>query len=164
MKNPDEASLRLLVAELDKDVRDLAQLQEENRRAEMRIREGSTDSLDIAALAYTIHNLYCLMENYFLRIAKTFENNVGGDTWHRDLVRRMTIEVDGVRPALLDDETAAKIDELRAFRHVFRNVYQAPLRAERVRELQAAVPAIVEAFRRSHLVFVEKIRIIFTLT
>ncbi len=60
------------------------------------------------------------MENYFLRVAKTFENHVDGDPWHRDLVRRMSIEVEGIRPTLRNDETGIAVDELRAFLHVFR--------------------------------------------
>jgi hypothetical protein len=45
-----------------------------NARAAERIREGSTDTLDYSALGYTIHNIYGLIENACLRIAKFFEN------------------------------------------------------------------------------------------
>ncbi len=64
----------------------------ENARAWKRILAGATDSLDYAALAYTLHNVYCLLENYLLRIAKFFENNLDPETWHRDLVRRMAVD------------------------------------------------------------------------
>lgn len=51
------------------------------------------DEFDYIALAYTIVNLYNLMENYFSRIAKCFENNVDKLIWHKDLLRRMTLDV-----------------------------------------------------------------------
>jgi len=98
------------------------------------------------------------MENYFLRVDKTFENHIEQDSWHRDLVRRMTIEVEGIRPALLDEAAAAAIDELRAFRHIFRNVYQTELNSQKVMELQKGMSGTLEAFQKSHKVFVSKIR------
>jgi hypothetical protein len=157
--NDDEMNgIRILIGDLGKDMRTMEGLVAENRRAQDRIEAGARESLDYAALAYTIHNVYCLMENYFLRVAKTFENHVDGDAWHKDLVRRMSIEVPGIRPAMLDDETAAGIDELRAFRHVFRNVYQNPLKPKKVLELQEDVPGTVAAFTRQSVEFISKIQ------
>lgn len=160
MKKNEEGGLRVLIGELEKDRQTLDTLIAENKRAQARIQSGARDSLDYAALAYTIHNIYCLLENYFLRVAKAFENHIDQDAWHRDLVRRMTIEVEGIRPALLDDETARRIDELRAFRHIFRNVYQTELKSEKVMELERILPATMEAFFRCHETFIGRIRAI----
>lgn len=160
MRKNEEDGLRVLVGELEKDMRTLKALVAENGRAEARIQSGARDSLDYAALAYTIHNIYCLLENYFLRVAKTFENHIDQDSWHRDLVSRMAIEVEGIRPALLDDATALRIDELRGFRHIFRNVYQTELKSEKVMELQRGLQATVDAFMQCHRVFIGKIRAI----
>jgi hypothetical protein len=139
-------------------MRTLDGFEAENRRALARIEAGANDRFDHAVLAYTIHNIYCLMENYFLRVAKTFENHVEGDAWHKDLVRRMSIEIDGMRPALLDDETAFRVDELRSFRHVFRNVYMSPLNSGKVLELQKKVPSTRESFHHRSTEFIEKLR------
>lgn len=158
MRKNEEDGLRVLVGELERDMRTLRALVAENGRAEARIQSGAKDSLDYAALAYTIHNIYCLLENYFLRVAKAFENHVDQDSWHRDLVRRMAIEVEGVRPALLDDATAVRIDELRAFRHIFRSVYQTELKAGKVMEVQAGLPSTLDAFQQSHEQFVARLR------
>ena len=147
-----------LDAELDKDMRSLKPLLEENSQAALRIAAGAKGSLDYAALGYTIHNIYCLMENYFLRIAKTFENNIEGESWHRDLVRRMTLDIEGLRPAFLDDTTALAIDELRSFRHVFRNAYQGGLKGAKVAELQQTLPETLEAFAQRHEIFIKKLR------
>jgi hypothetical protein len=155
---PQKKDYEALIAELSKDREILDALQEENLRAWRRIQEGANDSLDIAALAYTLHNIYCLLENYFLRVAKFFENALDPDTWHRDLVRRMALEIRGVRPALLDDSLAARIDELRAFRQVFRNVYQTSLDPERVRALQGRLRDLTEGFAAAHERFLKLIR------
>ena len=71
-----EGVLLRLISELDQDLDLLAELAEQNTRATARIRSGATEDLDYAALGYSIHNLHSLLENYALRIAKTFENEI----------------------------------------------------------------------------------------
>ena len=155
---PRKSDFDVLIAELSKDRSVLDALVQENARAWGRIVGGASDSLDFAALAYTIHNVYCLFENYFLRIAKFFENSLDEQTWHRDLVRRMALEIPGVRPAFMDDTLARDVDELRAFRHVFRNLYQTSLNSERVRSLQTMLERTVRRFVDAHTAFIQKIR------
>jgi hypothetical protein len=159
MNDEGGSGIRVLLGDLDKDLRILEGLVAENERAMARIEAGAKDRFDYVVLAYTIHNIYCLMENYFLRVAKTFENHVEGDAWHRDLVRRMSIAVEGIRPALLDDETALAIDELRAFRHVFRNVYMSPLIPRKVLEVQGILRATLDAFEARSAEFIAKLRL-----
>ena len=76
----------------------------------------------------------------------------------RELVDRMTLEIDGVRPRLLDRTLAREIHELRAFRHVFRNIYGSRLDPERMRILQVRVPASITAFRAAHAEFTGALR------
>ncbi|MDY7040304.1 MAG: hypothetical protein SVX38_05535 [Chloroflexota bacterium] len=52
--------------------------------------------------------------------------------WHADLLRRMTLNVEGIRPRLLSEEAYDCLDELRRFRHLFRSAYQLRLDAERL--------------------------------
>ena len=113
---------------------------------------------DWAALGYTLHNLYNALENYFLRVAKFFENSLGTPTWHRDLVDRMTLAIPGVRPALLPEATRPAVHELRAFRHVFRSLYDQSLDPGRVQSANEAAPRVVEAMREAHPAFVAKLR------
>ncbi len=149
-----ETGLLRLKGQLNEDIAELARLELTNHCAQERIDTGAIDELDWAALGYTIHNIYCLMENYFLRIATFFENQLDEDTWHRSLVERMTTEVPGIRPRFMDRETGNSIDELRAFRHVFRNRYQGALDAERLALLQSRVLGLLGEFRNAHFKFV----------
>ncbi len=84
-----KADFDRLIAELEADARDVRGLIIENSRAMARIGQGAVDSLDWAALGYTIHNLYGVIENYCLRIAKFFENWLSQDACHKELLRRM---------------------------------------------------------------------------
>jgi hypothetical protein len=157
---PERKDYETLIADLSKDRTILGSLMQENARAWKRIHEGADDSLDYAALGYTLHNIYCLFENYFLRVAKFFENNLDQEAWHRDLVRRMTLEIRGIRPAFMDDSLARDLDELRAFRHVFRNLYQTSLKPERIRGVQALLAGTIDRFVKAHDEFIRKIRAI----
>ena len=154
----EKARVATLIAELNADVEGLGDLAETNLRADGRIRHGATDELDWAALGYTIHNIYNALESYFLRISRFFENDLPPSTWHRELVERMTIEIEGLRPRLLDSSLAQDIHELRAFRHVFRNIYGTRLDPERTRIVQNRVPSALTAFRRAHVRFVTELR------
>ena len=135
-----------LIAELELDRAQLIPVADSNRRAAQRLENGATEDLDYAALGYTLHNLYGVMENACWRIAKFFENGLSSSNWHRELLDRMLLSIPGLRPALLTKDQYDLIDELRAFRHVFRNMYSRPLDTERLLLLQGKVPKIVQGF------------------
>ncbi|MFW5796834.1 MAG: hypothetical protein ACOCV0_06505 [Alkalispirochaeta sp.] len=116
--NGSATDYRRLLAELQTDVRDLQAVVSENERAAGRIAAGADDPLDWAALGHTIHNVYGVIENYCLRVARFFENGLDRDSRHKELLRRMTMEIETVRPALLNEATYLLVDELRSFRHL----------------------------------------------
>jgi hypothetical protein len=155
-----KTDLLRLVAELDSDISLLDDLTQKNKIAWQRIERGSVEELDWAALGYTIHNIYNLLEGYFLRISKFFENALDPVTWHRDLIQHMMLDIERVRPALLDRELAGRIDELRSFRHVFRNIYQSVLDPKRVELVQQSLDTTLSGFKKAHNEFLEKIKTI----
>ena len=72
----DMVVLEKLNAELQLDIERLAELCTTNERAARRVAVGNPDELEYAALGYTIHNIFNLIENYATRIARTFENAI----------------------------------------------------------------------------------------
>jgi len=146
--------LKTLKAELLDDMRLLDELEGKYRLIHAKLASITPDEFDYVGLAYTIVNLYSLMENYFLRIAKCFENNVDALNWHRDLIRRMSLEIEGVRPAVLATEDVLPIDELRAFRHVFKPIYQSELDRQKLDIVDSRTPRAVAAFRSAHARFI----------
>ena len=89
----------------------------------------------IESVAYQLHNVYNAVEYLMEIVAKAFENNVSDlSRWHTQLLDRMSLEIKGVRPALLKGETNALLHELRAFRHFFRHAYGVPLDFIRVEQ------------------------------
>jgi hypothetical protein len=135
-----------LMGELALDCAQLAEQRSSNERALARIEAGSQDSLDYAALGYTIHNIYGLIENACLRIAKFFENGLPREAWHRELLDRMLVDIQNVRPRFFTRDAYLLIDDLRAFRHVFRNLYNRDLDADKLLLIQKKVPRAISAF------------------
>jgi len=84
-----------------------------------RIGKTTTTAVAVAGL---IENSYTAVETVLFRIAQNFGNNLDASRWHTDLLRRMTIPVPNVRPAVVGEATYAKLDELMRFRH-FKRYY-----------------------------------------
>ncbi len=138
-----------LRAELMFDTEQIETLYSSNQKAAERIKAGAVDYLDYAALGYTIHNLFSLMENGCFRIAKFFENNLSENAWHKELLDRMRLNIQGVRPAFLDEKTYYHLNDLRAFRHLFRNLYARPIDADKILLIQKKVPETIKGFKEA---------------
>lgn len=118
----------LLKASIDADIREIETLY--GRLAQHSDNLATPEQAILAG--YYLHNLYNAFENVCLNVAKAFENQIDGEQWHAALLKRMTLDVEGLRPRLLGDETYRCLDELRRFRHVFRKAYTIELDPQRV--------------------------------
>ena len=84
-------------------------------------------------VAYHLHNLYSAFESIFQRIARLFGNRLDDQAgWHADLLARMRLDVEGLRPRVISGATYDCLDELRRFRHLFRSGYRLHLDPERL--------------------------------
>ena len=68
--------------------------------------------------------VYRSMETIFVRISQSFENNLDPARWHNDLLQKMTLEIEGVRPAAVSEETYSPLFELLKFRHFKRYYFE----------------------------------------
>lgn len=75
-------------------------------------------------ISQALSNYYTCLETVFLRISRFFENSLPPERWHRELLERMTIQIDGVRLAVIDDETKSALMELLKFRHFSRYYFE----------------------------------------
>lgn len=102
----------------------------------------ATDKEKTSHLAYLLHNLYCALEELFQEVAKTFENRIEDPSrFHRELLKRMRLEIPNIRPKLLSEGCCFILDEMRGFRHVFRHSYDYELSPARVEDLKNRVVA-----------------------
>jgi hypothetical protein len=145
-----------LLQELDGDVAELAKVADRNRRAWDRIRSGAIDPIDWGALGFTIHTAYGVIENYFVRISKFFENGLPSSAWHKALVDKMSLDIPGLRPAPLTSASDREaVLEVLKFRHRIRNLYGGDLDPAKTEAVQGVAmglfgrfPAIHAAYRR----------------
>lgn len=112
----------------------------------------------LESLAYQLHNLYSAFEDLFLIVAKYFENTIEDQSrYHIELLRRMVIDIEGVRPPLLKQQTMNWLDELRAFRHVFRHAYSYDLDKNKLQFVIEATEKIKICYKDDVDRFLEKL-------
>ena len=75
-------SFLTLIAELEGAYQEFGRAMAQNRRAGERIQNGADDPIDWGALGFTLHSAYGVLENYFLRVSKFFENDPGKTGTH----------------------------------------------------------------------------------
>ena len=87
----------------------------------------------VESTGYWLHNLYSAFEDLFKLTAGFWENNekINGD-FHINLLKRMLVHIEQVRPALISEESYRFLNELRGFRLVFRHAYSFGMDDERV--------------------------------
>lgn len=71
-------------------------------------------------IANSLSGWYTCLETQFLRISRFFENSLAADRWHQDLLNKMTLDLPGIRQAVIQSDTAALLGELLRFRHFHR--------------------------------------------
>lgn len=140
---PDEAFARRLAAEIEEDLGSLELLREQSAEA-----PKGEDSFTLRARGSILHDFYNGVERVFTRIAEELNGGLPqGDRWHQQLLQDMSLEIPGVRPAVIDARLANSLAEYLRFRHVFRNVYGFVLEAERMRPIEERLPVVLKAFR-----------------
>jgi len=112
----------------------------------------------VDSMAYQIHNLYGAYEELFETVAGFFENRIEGVRYNADLLRRMKMEIEGIRPALLSRSTYTSLDELRRFRHLFRHAYGMELDTERIARIVQVALQLEEPFQQDMERFLTALR------
>jgi hypothetical protein len=94
------------------------------RGTDLNLSPTNKDKAATESVGYQLHNLYCAFEDLFKIVAETFENHIQDKSkYHQELLRRMAISIEGIRPRLLSQECFLLLDNLRSFRHLFRHAY-----------------------------------------
>jgi hypothetical protein len=146
----DDMLARRLARELEVELGNMRRLQEELKAA-----PRSRDGYALRARASIVHDFYTAVERIFVRIAEELNGGVPrGDRWHQQLLEDMALELPGVRPAAVTEETKAQLTAYLRFRHVFRNVYGFVLEAERLSPLEEGFETVNERFVSEMRVFI----------
>lgn len=123
--------LLLLADSIRDDLLSLQKIREKISELQSEVNEGNS-YINRSALALTIHNFYNCLENIFTSIASEFGNEVSGESWHIDILRRMKLDRKSIRPAVIDEELFSFLNNIRGFRHVVRHSYDYDLDYRRI--------------------------------
>ena len=104
------------------------------------------DDFYLDSVALNLHGFYSGLERIFEKIAASVDGSIPeGANWHQELLHQMSMEIDGIRPAVISSDLKENLEEYRGFRHVVRNVYTYHLSPEKIKPL---VDKIQDVFRK----------------
>jgi hypothetical protein len=75
-------------------------------------------------VAQILENYYTCLETLFLRISQYFENSLLKNKWHSDLLDKMILDIEGIRPPVVSSKTYKNLRELMRFRHFKRYYFE----------------------------------------
>jgi len=150
----EEERLSLLKASIEAQRREIERI-----FAKIEERRHGKSVAELESLAYQLHNLYCAFEDLFRIVADFFENRIDDRArYHRELLWRMKVSIEGVRPALLSEESYRLLDSLWAFRHFFRHAYSYELDPRKVALVVEDALKLRELYQRDIDYFLEQLR------
>lgn len=114
-----------LIGEIEKTV----SLLEEVRSFYMGIQQNELQQLGktratALIIAQVLENYYTCLETLFLRISQYFENSLLKNKWHSDLLDKMILDIEGIRPPVVSSEIYKNLRELMRFRHFKRYYFE----------------------------------------
>lgn len=150
----EEARLAILKADLAEQFQ---RIQKVYQRIDQRYKELKHNPLMIENIAYQLHNLYCAFEDLFKIIADFFENRIEEKTYHTQLLKRMSIEIENLRPRVISEKSFIFLDELRAFRYLFRDAYLYELDPRKIELVLQKALELKELFEEDYRNFIKNL-------
>ena len=126
------------------------------RQAKQRL-EGA-EIRDLEAGAFQLVRCYNALEQAALRVAKAFENNIDDDAgWHAEVMRRLTLDLSEIRPAVFLESDLMNLRELRGFRHIIVHAYDLILDRNRLQALLVHASAVFQHIEERYAGFFDSV-------
>ncbi len=143
--------------------RDLQELNQVVERTQQIWQQGSTltqalaeTSYYVDAVALNLHGFYAGLERILEVIADGVDQSKpAGANWHRELIQQLTVEIRGIRPAVLSAATRDRLDRYRGFRHVVRHVYTFNLDPQQIELLIQHLPVTMAQVSQELMAFAD---------
>lgn len=139
-------ALQRLRAEIGSDLRAFEGRVEELSHLDLL---ATQDEARLAQAAVALHHAYGAVEAALTRVARCFEGTLpSGSDWHQELLLTTSLEIPGIRPAVLSQGSLAGLRSLLGFRHFFRHAYALAWDANRLDSLKQDAIALLPELRR----------------
>jgi hypothetical protein len=143
----------ILKSEIEKELESLERLRRE--MAEV-LNKDSHSFLETRAAGSIIHDFYSGIEKIFKRIAVVIDRDLpAGEEWHSDLLNRMSIAIEDIRPAVISNDLKDDLGDYLRFRHLFRNIYGFELKWNRCRNMGEKMDVTLDRFKEEIEKFLE---------
>ncbi|MBN1348860.1 hypothetical protein JXJ21_05580 [candidate division KSB1 bacterium] len=106
-------------------------------------------------IADLICSYYTCLETIFFRISQFFENDLSKEKWHQDLLEKMTLNIEGVRTAVISGSTHQMLLELLKFRHFKRYYFELNYDWDKLEFIQKKFVQAVENVKRDLSAFLK---------
>jgi hypothetical protein len=145
----DSSEMREIALEIEAELKKLGRLEADITRGRHELgRDPERADIHYSNLALKLHNFYTGCERIFRIIASELNHALPSSyDWHKRLLQRMCLEVEGTRPAVISEELHRELGDFAAFRHVVRNIYGYELDPQRIDRLLDKYPPTWERFR-----------------
>ncbi len=145
------ARYRTLAQRIRMEIDEIERTQAAVLRHWQAVRVVSTDQdAYLNSVALDLHGWYSGIERVFELIAVEIDGGaLGGEAWHTELLRQMTLDLPETRPPVIQRDTAVQLDEYRKFRHRIRNIYATNLEPARMQPLVIGLPDLWSRVNRT---------------
>ncbi len=111
-------------------------------------REPEPDTVITHGFGGLLHDFYTGIESAFNQVSPHLNGELpAGDAWHRELLHSMTLDLPGIRPPVVSQDSEQRLITYLRFRHLYRHKYGSRLEWARVRELAEEAEPIWETLR-----------------
>ncbi len=135
----------VLKSQVISELKELRRLLEEAALVEKK----KQSKINIRAGASILHDFYTGAERIFQMIASNIDERVpSGMSWHTELLNQKTLNILGLRSAIISRETAKMLYEYLRFKHLFRKRYGFELEWIDIKRLLKKMPEVYTALEK----------------
>jgi hypothetical protein len=140
-------------SEIEKELENIAKLQKEFESVAKKAKEFNNRRI----LGSIFHDFYNCCERIFRKISTDINGGFGQtESWHKELLYRMTISIRDIRPRVISEELASELDDYLSFRHIFRNIYGFELKGSRLDRLSDKFREVSQKFKKEIIKFIKE--------
>ncbi|MEM4248361.1 MAG: hypothetical protein QXH80_03760 [Candidatus Nanoarchaeia archaeon] len=119
------------------------------------IANNNKDIPKAMVICQALSNYYTCIETLFFRISQFFENDLPKEKWHKELLERMTLNIEGIREQVIDENLKNLLLELLKFRHFSRYYFDLNYDWERIdfaiskfKQVKDKFPVAIQSFNQ----------------
>jgi len=119
-----QARIQSLKSEIARGREVMARIERYYEQRARTLTPGPSGTENAIVLSEILTNFYTCTETIFVRISQFFENSLSSRQWHRDLLDKMRLSIEGIRQAVISQDTYDDLGELLRFRHFKRYYFE----------------------------------------